>query len=90
MKTFMCEKDYDAYLHERDEAWDAIRRHERTGRPLGSPHFVADVEKTTGRELAKRPPGPKPRRSRRYISCPRKVGRPRTEAVREHENVHAR
>ena len=57
--------DWRAYLHESDEAWDSIRRHERTGRPLGSPQFVADLEKMTGRELAKRPPGPKPRRSRR-------------------------
>jgi hypothetical protein len=64
--------DWRAYLHESDEAWDSIRRHERTGRPLGSPHFVADLEKMTGRELAKRPPGPKPRRSRREISCPPK------------------
>jgi putative transposase len=57
--------DWRAYLHESDEAWDSIRRHERTGRPLGSLHFVADLEKMTGRELAKRPPGPKQRRSRR-------------------------
>ena len=56
---------WDAYLHESDETWDSIRRHERTGRPLGSPKFVAGLEKITGRELAKRPPGPKPRRSRR-------------------------
>jgi hypothetical protein len=39
--------DRRAYLHESDEAWDAIRRHERTGRPLGSPHFVVDLEKMT-------------------------------------------
>ena len=57
--------DWRSYLWESEEAWDLIRRHERTGRPLGSAGFVADLERMTGRELAKRRPGPNPKRSRR-------------------------
>ena len=57
--------DWGAYLRESEEAWDLIRRHERTGRPLGSAAFVADHERATGRELAKRHPGPRRGRSRR-------------------------
>jgi len=56
--------DWRAYLYENEEAWDLIRRHERTGRPLGSPRFVADLEDITGRELAKKRPGPKPKKRR--------------------------
>ncbi len=40
---------------------DALRRHERTGRPLGSAAFVADLEQRLGRPLAPRPGG-RPRR----------------------------
>jgi len=39
---------------------EALRRHERTGRPLGSARFVARLERALGRPLAKRKPGPKP------------------------------
>lgn len=39
---------------------DAIRRGERTGRPLGAAAFVARLEKRLGRVLARRKPGPKP------------------------------
>ena len=38
-----------------------LRRHERTGRPLGSEAFVAEIEALTGRVLKKRKPGPKKR-----------------------------
>ncbi len=51
--------DWGAYLRESQEAWDLIRRHERTGRPLGSAGFVAELERLTGRQLTKRRPGPK-------------------------------
>ncbi len=36
-----------------------IERHERTGRPLGSPSFVADLEKILTRPLAPKKRGPK-------------------------------
>ena len=53
------------YLHESEEGRDAFRRHERTGRPLGSDGFVRMLEKLLGRELRKRRPGPTRRGSRR-------------------------
>jgi putative transposase len=43
---------------------DLLRLHERTGRPLGSPGFIETLEATTGRTLAPRRRGPKPRRPR--------------------------
>lgn len=57
--------DWGVYLRESEEAWDLIRRHERTGRPLGSKGFVAGLERVTGREFTKQRPGPKRGRSRR-------------------------
>ncbi len=42
------------------EALDALRRHERTGRPLGSTAFVERLEGMLGRPLKRRKPGPKP------------------------------
>lgn len=41
------------------ELTDLIRRHERTGRPLGSDGFLKDLEQRLGRSLRKRKPGPK-------------------------------
>jgi len=46
------------------EEREAIRAHESTGRPLGSPAFVARLEKRLGRTLARQKPGPKPRKPR--------------------------
>ena len=43
---------------------EAIRAHESTGRPLGSPAFVSRLEKRLGRTLARQKPGPKPRKPR--------------------------
>ncbi|MBO6560633.1 MAG: transposase [Nisaea sp.] len=43
------------------EQADALRRHERTGRPLGSDGFLKTLERCLGRVLAKRKPGPKPK-----------------------------
>lgn len=45
-------------------AFAALRRHERTGRPLGDDAFVARLEAATGRTLSRRKPGPKPRDGR--------------------------
>lgn len=38
---------------------EALRHHERTGRPLGEEGFVAKLEKSLGRVLQRRKPGPK-------------------------------
>jgi len=48
----------------------AIRRGERTGRPLGDPDFVARLEAATGRTLARRKPGPKPAAGQSSIVSP--------------------
>jgi len=42
-----------------------IRRHERTGRPLGDDSFVDRLESETGRYLRKKKPGPKGRRKKK-------------------------
>jgi putative transposase len=54
-------KDWRAYLNgdENSAELDAIRRHVRTGRPSDDEQFLKNLEKLTGRELAKRKPGPK-------------------------------
>jgi putative transposase len=41
--------------------YEAIRRGERTGRPLGSEAFVRELEARLGRTLTPRRPGPKPK-----------------------------
>jgi putative transposase len=43
---------------------EEIRRHERTGRPLGDDGFVEGLEEALGRVLRRQTPGPKPRRRR--------------------------
>ena len=58
--------DWAGYLAlSADEAeWAALRRHERTGRPLGTPSFVERLEKRLGLTLQKQKTGPKgPRRN---------------------------
>ncbi len=39
-----------------------LRRHERTGRPLGAESFIDRLERTLSRSLRKQKPGPKPNR----------------------------
>jgi putative transposase len=39
---------------------DLLRRHERTGRPLGSVEFVKKLERRLDRSLLPQKPGPKP------------------------------
>jgi len=46
-----------------EAALEAIRKHERTGRPLGSEAFLAGLEARLGRQLKRAPPGPKPRKT---------------------------
>ena len=47
-----------------DDEAGLLRLHERTGRPLGSPAFVARLEKLLNRALAPRKAGRKPKRKR--------------------------
>lgn len=46
-----------------DPAFRALRAAETTGRPLGSPGFIAELERRLNRPLAPRRPGRKPRES---------------------------
>ena len=42
-----------------------LRRHERTGRPLGGESFIDGLERALSRRLRKQKPGPKPNRRSR-------------------------
>ena len=48
-------------LPEDEATREALRLHERTGRPLGSVKFIAKLEGIAGRLLRKQKPGPKKR-----------------------------
>jgi putative transposase len=55
--------DWAAYLSKESasgEVVEHIKQHLRTGRPLGDPQFVTELESLTGRVLAPRRPGRKP------------------------------
>ena len=52
-------KDWRGFLGQEEDE-EALRRHGRTGRPLGSPEFVTDMERRLARILAPRKPGPRP------------------------------
>jgi len=52
--------DRRSFLLQEDAALRDIRRHSRTGRPLGSDSFLARLEQMTGRCLLPRKRGPKP------------------------------
>ena len=43
-----------------DTECEAIRRHERTGRPLGDDDFITELEAALGRSMRRQKPGPKP------------------------------
>ena len=47
-----------------DEEAEALRRHERTGRPLGSDEFLQHLERLLGRSLRRQKPGPKRKEAR--------------------------
>jgi len=56
-------RDFPALIQPRDsddEAFRAIRAAEKTGRPLATADFVADLERRLGRPIARRAPGRKP------------------------------
>jgi putative transposase len=54
--------DWSAYLSStrQNDRTESIRRHNRTGRPLGSAEFIQALEQQTGKTLAPKRPGPKP------------------------------
>ncbi len=54
--------DWNAYLssNSQQDTAESIRRHNRTGRPLGSAEFIQTLEQQTGKTLAPGRPGPKP------------------------------
>jgi putative transposase len=55
--------DWRAYLAgstNRDDT-EQIRKHTRTGRPLGTAEFIHKIESLTGETLAPKRPGPKPK-----------------------------
>ena len=58
--------DWGAYLAQGTERQlgELFRRHERTGRPLGSGRFVGRLEAALGRRLTRLKPGPRPRGKR--------------------------
>jgi len=39
--------------------FDEVRKHERTGRPLGGEDFILKMSAVIGRDLVKKKPGPK-------------------------------
>jgi len=55
--------DFAAFLggEEDQRATRALRMAETTGRPVGSSGWVESIEQRTGRSLARRKPGPKPK-----------------------------
>ena len=58
--------DWRGFLLEAEEAetLERLRRHGRTGRPLGDPEFVVRLEKRLRRRLRPLKPGPPPKRRR--------------------------
>lgn len=52
--------DWHEYLDRESDAAElkALRRHNRTGRPLGDNEFIARLEQATGRDLRPHKPGP--------------------------------
>ena len=54
-----------------DEELKDLRRHERTGRPLGAEGFVERLERRLKRTLRPKPPGPAPKTKRRRKRRPK-------------------
>jgi putative transposase len=61
--------DWDGFLSpaegEEGEEGEEIRRHERTGRPLGNEDFIIGIENLLARILRKQKPGPKAKARKR-------------------------
>jgi len=56
--------DWRRFLAAEEENVEPLRRHLRTGRPLGDPAFIARLESRLARRLHRLKPGPKPKRKR--------------------------
>jgi len=58
-------EDWDEYLKGdiKTEEVELLRKHERTGRPLGDKTFIEKLEKKLGISLKKKKPGPKRKES---------------------------
>ncbi|MBD3415375.1 MAG: transposase [Candidatus Aminicenantes bacterium] len=58
-------KDWRSYLQQKETQEDQIliRKHAKSGRPLGSKKFIRKAEKITGRRLMKRKPGRQPKKN---------------------------
>ncbi len=56
-------EDWQGFLSAplKDKELEELRRHENTGRPLGSESFIRRIERLLGRVLGFRKPGPKPK-----------------------------
>jgi putative transposase len=52
--------NWQEFLDSKDEQgeFDLVRRHERTGRPLGGEGFIESLETRLGRNLGRHKPGP--------------------------------
>jgi putative transposase len=61
VRCFLQDKipDWKAYLNEEAGDINQIRKHGRTGRPLGSKEFIKNIEISLGRIISKQKPGPK-------------------------------
>lgn len=59
IKPYLSVPDWKEYLRspEKESELEEIRRHSRTGWPLGSDEFIKKLEKTTGRRLRPLNPG---------------------------------
>jgi putative transposase len=64
---------WSAFLAEETatEHVELLRLHERTGRPVGSDEFIGLLEKTIGRRLRRKRPGPKRTIEGNYVWCTR-------------------
>ena len=51
--------DWREYIGQQPTETEALRLHNRTGRPLGSEEFVEKLQEITGRTLKPPKPGPK-------------------------------
>ncbi len=54
-------KDWKCYLQERADGGEEFRKHEKTGRPLGTEEFLIKLEDMLGIRLRKKKAGRKPR-----------------------------
>ena len=50
-----------------EQEWDEIRKHERSGRPLGEESFIENLERAMDRALKRLKTGPKGPRTKQII-----------------------